>query len=219
MINGSSKKASFSLGSLNLISKHLSDMKVDVKLINLREKNIGECIGCLKCLSDGECSIDDDMTEIVSLMKSADGFVVASPVRNGTISSLFKRFYERAIYTLGFPLELEGKYVMAVASVGFAGGKKNSEKFLLLKELSATPVDFIFVKTGMPPKKNPEEIEYSLIKSTNKLMKSIEEKKGTGLLSSIRMVLDRWVMKKFLLTKSPDVFAYVMKRYKEKRYM
>ncbi len=218
-INGSPKKSGFSSKSIEIVSKSLTEMGADVVKVDLRDKAIDDCIGCLKCMREGKCSIKDDMGELTPLFKSADGFVVASPVRNGTITSLYKRFYERAIYPLGFPSELEEKYVLSICSVGMATGKKENKRLLCLGEFGATSVDYIFTKVGMPPKKTPDGIKERLTKGAKKLYKAIEGKKPPGLITSIKRRLDRWIMKKFLLKKQPDVFAYVIKRYSEKGYI
>lgn len=62
----------------------------------LKEKHIGDCLGCSVCQGNGgECIQKDDMTEIYENMKQADAIVLASPVYFYTWTSLMKRMIDR----------------------------------------------------------------------------------------------------------------------------
>lgn len=62
----------------------------------LRDKNIGDCLGCGACQGNGGvCVQKDDMTEIYDAMKNADAIVFASPVYFYTWTSLMKRVIDR----------------------------------------------------------------------------------------------------------------------------
>lgn len=219
MINGSPKKSGFSSGSLDIISDYLTPKIKDIERINLADKDIGDCMGCYNCLKTGECVIKDDMGEIISLLKEADGIVVASPVRNGSVTSIFKGFFERICYPIGFPGDFGGKYVLAISSVGMASGKKENRRLLTFDGFEAVPVGFIWTKTGMPIKRTAIDIEKELKKGTDRLIQAIEKGKSPGFVLSLKNAINRFVMKKFLFSKAPDEFAYPIKRYREKGYM
>ena len=76
----------------------------------------------------------------------------ASPVRNGTVSACYKRFYERITYRLGFTFRLEGKHVLALSAVGIAGGKGANRKFLGLESIGPRLSSYLFFRTGIPKK-------------------------------------------------------------------
>ncbi|MFQ9087304.1 MAG: flavodoxin family protein [Roseburia sp.] len=62
----------------------------------LKEKNIGDCIGCAVCQRNGgNCVQKDDMTEIYESMKAAEVIVLASPVYFYSWTSLMKRMIDR----------------------------------------------------------------------------------------------------------------------------
>ena len=105
----------------------------DVKRVDIIKKDIQHCMGCCKCLFDdpslpiGRCPIKDDMKEILKEYMQADGYVFASPVYDGSITSLMKKFIERkfglthrspdAPATIGaarVPAEFKKKSVMLV---------------------------------------------------------------------------------------------------------
>jgi multimeric flavodoxin WrbA len=51
-----------------------------VRTFRLNLMNIKPCQNCGGCEETGECIIDDDMTEIHSAIRTADRFILASPV-------------------------------------------------------------------------------------------------------------------------------------------
>lgn len=62
----------------------------------LREKKIGDCLGCAVCQENGgSCIQKDDMTEIYEALKQADVIVLASPVYFYTWTSVMKRMLDR----------------------------------------------------------------------------------------------------------------------------
>lgn len=62
----------------------------------LRDKTIGDCMGCGVCQENGGiCVQKDDMTEIYDAMKKADIIVLASPVYFYIWTSLMKRMIDR----------------------------------------------------------------------------------------------------------------------------
>ena len=67
-----------------------------VNEIVLKEKTIGDCLGCGVCQGNGGvCVQKDDMAEISEAMKTADVIVLASPVYFYTWTSLMKRMIDR----------------------------------------------------------------------------------------------------------------------------
>jgi hypothetical protein len=63
-------------------------------------------------------------------MRRADGFRRRASVRNGYVTALLKRFYERITYTLGFRCTWRNKHTLALSSVGIFGGKKIARNLL-----------------------------------------------------------------------------------------
>ena len=61
----------------------------------VRAKHLGFCIHCDFCLKNKECAFKDDMQELYSILKDANGIIFASPVYNGGISSQTKAIMDR----------------------------------------------------------------------------------------------------------------------------
>jgi len=90
-----------------------------VKRFDLIKLNIQHCMGCCKCLFDdpslpiGRCPLKDDMRAILEEYSRADGYVLASPVYDGGVTALMKKFLERKIALSHRPRE-------AFATIGAA---------------------------------------------------------------------------------------------------
>ncbi len=93
----------------------------EVELIHLKDISITHCDGCLKCDDTGECHIDDNMTQIVSRLKDADGFIFGTPARWSLLSGELKTFFDR-LNPLAVPELLAGK-----KAIVFAVGQSKDE--------------------------------------------------------------------------------------------
>ena len=68
---------------LNYLVEGMRDAGAEVEIVNLCEKKIKNCIGCLTCWSKtpGKCIHKDDMTqELLPKWRSSDLVVYASPL-------------------------------------------------------------------------------------------------------------------------------------------
>ncbi len=70
-------------------------MGFDTELFTVRGKNIGFCQHCDYCLRNKTCKLKDDMYELYSLLRKADGLVIATPVYNGGVSAQTKTVMDR----------------------------------------------------------------------------------------------------------------------------
>jgi len=78
--------------------KSIDEEGIDTELIRLAGLNIKQCNGCMLCLKEERCSIEDDLFPIYLKMKEADGIILASPVYYGSATALIKSLMERAGY-------------------------------------------------------------------------------------------------------------------------
>ena len=101
---------------LNSMKKGAEECGADFEIINLSEKNIRMCVGCLHCwdkYDDSEitCVLKDDEVGILKQMLDSDLIILASPLYYETISGLMKMFVERmVILHNGGILERNGVY-------------------------------------------------------------------------------------------------------------
>lgn len=73
-----------------------------IKEVILKNTNVNYCKGCMMCLKDnspmvGKCIISDDMHDILIDCIQADIIVLASPIYEGYITSIMKKFHERTL--------------------------------------------------------------------------------------------------------------------------
>ena len=75
----------------------------EIKRFDLINCNIKDCRGCSFCflndldLKIGKCTLDDEMASILKEYTAADGYLFTSPVYDGYVTALMKRFLERKI--------------------------------------------------------------------------------------------------------------------------
>jgi NAD(P)H-dependent FMN reductase len=95
--------------------KMLEEQGFQTMLFSMRGKNIAPCKHCDYCLKNKECIVQDDMYELYPLFEKAKGFVIATPVYNGSLSAQTKVVIDRTRATLAAdPKALRGKPGMAI---------------------------------------------------------------------------------------------------------
>ena len=220
VINGNPKQGGFTAGVLDIVSSYLAAQDADADVLRLADVRIEDCIGCFQCLKTGKCVLDDDMGEIIQKIVEAEAYVVGSPVRNGLVTACYKRFIERITYLLGFALQIEDKYTLAISSVGLAGGKAVSRKLVGLQDVFHTHLSaYLFFRTGIPTKIQPEDVREKLERAADKLLSDVKSRRTRGLLDRLSRRIDRLVVRKLMLARSPETYAYVIERWKEKGYV
>ena len=68
-----------------------------IDLVYLKEKEIKPCLGCNVCWlkTPGRCSQQDDMPELINLMRQCEVAVLASPIYVGGVTGQMKTFLDR----------------------------------------------------------------------------------------------------------------------------
>jgi multimeric flavodoxin WrbA len=81
---------------LNYLQEVCKKEGIDNEIILLRDKNIGQCDGCVEfCNKNLYCQKKDDMPEIIEKMKESDGYIFISPNYFKMPTGLFKDFIDR----------------------------------------------------------------------------------------------------------------------------
>lgn len=90
--------------------------------IDLYSKQIAYCKGCRSCIKTRKCVLQDDMSEICSLLQECDMVILAAPTYWANVPAPVKNLFDRALGiamddTAGFPKpRLQGKsYMMLTA--------------------------------------------------------------------------------------------------------
>jgi multimeric flavodoxin WrbA len=67
-------------------------------LVELKNKNISNCIGCYTCLKESMCFFQDDMTEVRNFIHKSELLILASPLYWCGVTGLMKTFLDRLFF-------------------------------------------------------------------------------------------------------------------------
>lgn len=113
----------------------VSEAKIDLERIYIRDLKISGCIACGYCDKHGVCSQKDDMQKVYPLLEKADRIVIASPIYFYGISGQAKLLVDRsqALFMRKLKNKSEGRTASAgVARKGFflcAGATRGKRLF------------------------------------------------------------------------------------------
>lgn len=123
--------------------KMLEDKGLETVQFTVRGRQISPCRHCDYCLKNKECIIKDDMYQLYPLIREAQGFVIATPVYNGSMSAQTKIVIDRTRATLAAdPKALRMKPGMAIA----VGGDRMGGQ-----ELAVQQIHTFYILNGMIP--------------------------------------------------------------------
>jgi multimeric flavodoxin WrbA len=220
VINGNPKRVGFIASVVDIVLNRLSGQGVEASLVTLGNARIQDCAGCFQCLKTGNCSLGDDMDDIVSKMLEVDGYVMISAVRNSDVTACYKRFYERITYRLGFPLLLEDKHTLAISAVGYMGGKSVNRRLLGLQDVCNTRLSgHLHFAVGIPSRSMDQKIRARIASAVDRLVKDIRTRKDRSIARKAAYALDRFVLKRFVFRGREDVYANVLRHWKDKGYV
>ena len=121
----------------------LEERGYETQLFTMRGKSISPCRHCDYCLKNKECIVKDDMYQLYPLIREAEGYVLATPVYNGSMSAHMKIAIDRTRATLAAdPRSLRRKPGMAIA----VGGDRMGGQ-----ELAVQQIHTFYVLNGMIP--------------------------------------------------------------------
>lgn len=127
IINSSFRKKN-TYNVLLQIGQLLKRNNFDFEVINLFDYKIENCLGCRKCVTDGECYLKDDMNYLMKKMIDSSGIILSSPIYVGTISGKLKTMVDRTCMWYHRP-ELAGKPTLFVATTDATGIKETKKCF------------------------------------------------------------------------------------------
>ena len=123
--------------------KMLGEKGFQTELFTVRAKSLSACRHCDYCLKNKECIVKDDMQKLYPLIREAEGYVIATPVYNGSMSAQTKIVIDRTRATLAAdPKALRHKPGMAVAMGGDRMGGQ---------ELALQQIHTFYILNGMLP--------------------------------------------------------------------
>jgi len=219
-IYGNPKHGGFVHGCVDRVAEGLESRGALVDRLHLVDADVRDCAGCFTCVRTGECPIDDDMPDIIERVREADALLVGGSVRNSFFPALYKRFYERITYILGFGRDLHCKPVLTIGAVGVATGKKPLTEVLTMSVFHTHVVDSLFFRAGFPTKASPDDVAPKLDRAVERLFGAAAAPPKPRLRARLSMWLDDWSTRKFMLERvQDDSFDYVIRKWREKGVM
>ncbi len=119
-----------------VIEGYLSKTAAEVEKIFVTEKNIKYCTGCLSCTfpppGTKKCVIQDDMTDILKRLPSADAFIFSTPNHMRTVSAPLLAFFSRLLPLMEFlaDTDAEGRIIGG----GFTSALKDKKAALVISQ-------------------------------------------------------------------------------------
>ncbi len=95
IINGSPRKNGVDSSVASLISEEFAKDGNVTEIVNICEKNIHGCIGCMSCRKTGTCVQKDDVQDIIAKMRDSDMLILMSPIYFGGETGQMKTFTDR----------------------------------------------------------------------------------------------------------------------------
>ncbi len=123
--------------------KMLNERGLETKFFSVRGNWIDFCAHCDYCLTNKECTIQDDMQELYVLLTQAKGIILASPVYNGGVSAQIKAIMDRTRALVAADKNVfKGKIGMGIA----VGGDRNGGQEFALMQIHS-----FYIINGMIP--------------------------------------------------------------------
>jgi len=98
VINGSPRENGNTDSLLQQFIRGAESISAQTTYFNLRDLDIGDCIGCCTCRDESVCKLQDDMTRLRAEIERSDFLVLASPNYWCGITGLMKTFMDRLYF-------------------------------------------------------------------------------------------------------------------------
>lgn len=158
---------------VNYVIDGLNEKNIEVDKYFLDSSNIATCTGCEYCVKALTCRIQDEVTEIISNMKKADGLIFASPSYNYNMTAQMKALLDRTFclndYSNGWESRLSPDKKAIIVGV-CKGKEKESMGYTVegiskcLSELGVKIIDEIeYYNTKHIPVANNDNIRVKIV--------------------------------------------------------
>lgn len=102
ILNGSPHKDGNTSIAIREMEQVFQKNGVEVKTVQVGNKNIRGCVACYRCREIGKCVFDDMVNELAPLLEEADGMVIASPVYYASANATLIACLDRLFYSTPF---------------------------------------------------------------------------------------------------------------------
>ncbi len=140
VINGSPHLHGCTDRGLREVEETLTANGIEVKRVNIGNKDVRGCIGCNFCRQHGRCVFNDIVNEVAPEFGDADGIIVGSPVYYAGCNGQLLAFLDRLFYSTATVFDKTMKVGAAVISSRRAGSTSAFDEVNKYFTISAMPV-------------------------------------------------------------------------------
>jgi multimeric flavodoxin WrbA len=184
--NGSPRAHGNTREAIGIMAEELEKNGIEVEVIQVGNKKIRGCLGCMWCVKaqNERCVIDEDeVNEYIQKMKEADGIILSSPVYYSGVAGTMKSFLDRAFFVVGvngnFLRHRVGTSLAAVRRSGGIPTIDNLDRYINYSEMFVPTSNYWNVAHGLKPGEVAQDDEgVQIIRILGKnmawLMKAVE---------------------------------------------
>lgn len=188
LINGSAHVNGTTSAALKAIVDELSVQGVESEIVNLGTAAVHSCMGCYSCKKTGKCVFNDDpVNEIGEKVKSADGYIFASPVHYASPAGAMIALLDRLFTAYGKDMQFKpAASVVAARRAGTTASFDVLNKYIQINSMIQVPSTYwnmVFGANAEQAVQDEEGITVMRAIASNMawLLKLLNNAKGTEL--------------------------------------
>ena len=187
LFNGSPHKEGSTFTALSQIVNELEKGGVEAEIVQIGDKDIRGCIACKKCRETGKCIFDDEVNVALEKIKTADGFVFASPVYYASANGTMISFLDRLFYAGSKNFAYKPGVSVAVARRGGATATYDMlNKYIGISKMVMVPSQYWNMAYGIDAKETAADEEgMQIMRTIGKnmvwLLKVLDNAKKNGI--------------------------------------
>jgi len=173
-INGSPRKGE-TYKILNYMKEEKPD--IDFEILNLKDMNLKDCIGCYVCINLGaeKCPLNDDRDLILKKIDEADAVIFATPTNTRHITALMKKFMDKLGYIAHRPQYFD-KYALYIATCkGFGADMANEYMSSNIGQYGFNNVETLDLYISTKTKEETQHNNEQTIQAYEKLINAIQK--------------------------------------------
>ena len=140
MINGSPHTNGCTARALSEVENVLEASGIEVKRIEVGNKDVRGCIGCNFCREHGRCVFNDIVNESAPLLAEADGVVIGTPVYYAGANGQLHAFLDRLFYSTSGRIDKTMKVGATVVSSRRAGSTSAFDEINKYFTITSMPI-------------------------------------------------------------------------------
>lgn len=188
LINGSPNAKGCTYTALSQVGEGLLEYGVETQLFHIGAEPVRGCVGCGQCAQSHMCVYDDMVNRALEVAKSADGFVIGSPVYFASANGTLCAFLDRLFYSgKQFFAYKPGACVVSARRAGTTAALERLEKYLSISGMPVVSSHYWPMVHGNRPEEAAQDLEgmqvmRALGRNMAWLLKCIEAGANAGIL-------------------------------------